>query len=305
MFVQTIVAVMLLFISFSSAQAVIKIEQATAQAGVAYVQGNGAAKGAMITWDGFAVTTANKNNGGFSFVGVLPADCTGQLSDGVPADTVTVRVLGCTPVTAGGPPAPVPQTGQTTSYGTRDDGALQKGVPFPNPRFTDNGNGTITDNLTRLIWLQDPTRCFGMGFSGTQTMTPWAVALTSVNSLSSGNCPVDGSGLTDGSAAGNWRMPNLRELQSLVDYNGNNPALPAGAPFTCMDFVNEPPNPPSTCFRPFPWSSTTYVGDQALGCRPPALSGSCAWSVNFDDGTLGPTPKGAGNLTVLPVRGGS
>jgi hypothetical protein len=33
--------------------------------------------------------------------------------------------------------APVPKTGQTISYGTRDDGALQKGVAWPTPRFTD------------------------------------------------------------------------------------------------------------------------------------------------------------------------
>jgi hypothetical protein len=33
--------------------------------------------------------------------------------------------------------APVPQTGQVPSYGTRDDGALQKGVAWPTPRFTD------------------------------------------------------------------------------------------------------------------------------------------------------------------------
>ena len=51
--------------------------------------------------------------------------------------------------------APVPKTGQTTSYGTGDDGALQKGVAWPTPRFTDNSNGTVTDNLTRLIWMKN------------------------------------------------------------------------------------------------------------------------------------------------------
>ena len=35
-------------------------------------------------------------------------------------------------------PAMVPKTGQTTSYGAGDDGALKKGVAWPNPRFTDN-----------------------------------------------------------------------------------------------------------------------------------------------------------------------
>ena len=52
-------------------------------------------------------------------------------------------------------PAMVPKTGQTTGYATGDDGALQKGVAWPNPRFTDNGDGTVTDNLTGLIWLKN------------------------------------------------------------------------------------------------------------------------------------------------------
>ena len=48
-------------------------------------------------------------------------------------------------------PAPVPKTGLTSSYLTGDDGDLQKGVPSPNPRFTNNGDGTVTDNLTGLM----------------------------------------------------------------------------------------------------------------------------------------------------------
>jgi hypothetical protein len=54
------------------------------------------------------------------------------------------------------------KTGQTASYATGDDGNLQKGVTLPSPRFTcnpsedctpGNNNGTVTDNLTGLIWL--------------------------------------------------------------------------------------------------------------------------------------------------------
>ena len=51
--------------------------------------------------------------------------------------------------------APVPKTGQTTIYAAGDDGALQKGVAWPTPRFTDNDNGTVTDNLTGLIWMKN------------------------------------------------------------------------------------------------------------------------------------------------------
>ena len=51
--------------------------------------------------------------------------------------------------------APVPKTGQTSSTPPVDDGGLQKGVAWPTPRFTNNNNGTVTDNLTGLIWMQN------------------------------------------------------------------------------------------------------------------------------------------------------
>ena len=40
--------------------------------------------------------------------------------------------------------ARVPKTGQTSSFGNRDDGELQAGIAWPSPRFTDNGDGTFT-----------------------------------------------------------------------------------------------------------------------------------------------------------------
>ena len=43
-------------------------------------------------------------------------------------------------------PAPVAKTGQTVSYMAGDDGALRPGVAAPSPRFSDNANGTVTDN---------------------------------------------------------------------------------------------------------------------------------------------------------------
>ena len=121
----------------SSAQAAIKIEVAEVQNGFAFVKGNGAARDAQITWDGNAVTTANKNNGGFSFNGAVPADCIGVLRDGVSA--INVQVLNCTPAVSTAP-APVPKTGQTTSFATGDDGALQRAL-HGQPRFTDNETG--------------------------------------------------------------------------------------------------------------------------------------------------------------------
>ena len=84
----------------------------------------------------------------------------------------------------------VPKTGQTASYATGDDGDFEKGVAWPNPRFTDNGNGTVTDSLTNLIWLKN-ANCFETRM--------WAQALTDCNGLASGSC-----GLTDGSSAGDF-----------------------------------------------------------------------------------------------------
>lgn len=104
----------------------------------------------------------------------------------------------------------LPKTGQTSSYAAGDDGDLEKGVAWPGTRFTDNMNGTITDNLTGLVWLKIAS-CIGQ-----QT---WANGLTDANTLNSGEC-----GLTDGSVEGDWRMPNANELHSLINFEQMNPA---------------------------------------------------------------------------------
>jgi hypothetical protein len=209
----TIVALATLVTCVASAQTTIRIEIAEVQNGVVFVKGTGATSGAPITWEGNLVTTANRNKGGFSFNGTVPADCIGTLSDGV--STGTVQILGCTPISGGF--LPLPRTGQTTSYVAGDDGALQKGLAPPTPRFTDNANGTITDNLSGLIWLKNAT-CFGL--------QNWFEALADALGLESAQC-----GLSDGSVAGDWRLPNVRELQSLVDYGRDEPAMPEGHPF--------------------------------------------------------------------------
>lgn len=170
----------------------------------------------------------------------------------------------------------VPQTGQTTCWssagsvivcaGTGQDGEVQAGVVPPNPRFTDNGDGTITDNLTGLIWLKD-ANCFGIQI--------WAQALTVANTLNSGEC-----GLLDGSVEGDWYLPNRNELTSLLDLENFNPALPTGHPF--MNFV-------SSFYR-----SSTTSADTPGG----------AWVVDFGGGGVDFIGK-TGDFFVLPVRGGS
>jgi hypothetical protein len=166
--------------------------------------------------------------------------------------------------------APVPKTGQTASTLSKDDGDLEKGEAWPTPRFTANGNGTVTDNLTKLIWLQN-AYSFVSGRS-------WANALIEANILQSGSIP----GLTDNSKAGDWRLPNVRELKSLLDYGGFTPAiLPAGHPFTNVM--------PGTY-----WSSTAWAH--------PTIPTN-AWIVRFTDGTMYALSKSTLNH-VWCVRGG-
>lgn len=287
-----------LAIFITSAEAAIKIEQATVQNDVAYIQGNGAALGSQITWEGKAVTTANKKNGGFSFMSVLPADCTGALSDGY--TKVDVAVLGCTPVG----PALVPNTGQKTSYDTnnpqRDDGALQKGVAWPDPRFTKNVNadqddglgggiagngicdgtevcnGTITDHLTGLIWLAN-ANC-------ANALRNWQTALSDVVSLNTTGT-MNGNGCGDSSNAGgfqnDWRLPNRNELASLLDLGHAYPALPTGHSFTNFQAA-------------IYWSSTTFAGSSIEACV-----------VNFYEGVIAWIAKGVNFNFVIAVRGGS
>src|SRR5215510_6752431 len=57
-----------------------------------------------------------------------------------------------------------------------------------------------------------------------------------------------------GSHQTDWRLPNIRELQSLVDYGTFDPTLPAGHPF-----VNVPLGVPAALAVAY-WSSTTYQG---------------------------------------------
>jgi hypothetical protein len=149
-------------------------------------------------------------------------------------------------------PIDIPKTGQTISYGDGDDGELQTGIAWPDPRFTDNEDGTVTDNLTGLIWTQDAS-CLDPQFGS------WVYALGACNALASGTC-----GLTDGSQAGEWWLPNVRELQSLIDYSHYTFALHPDHPFTNVQW--------SLTY----WSSTTYAQSVTLK----------AWTVHFHDGAL-------------------
>ncbi|MBC7523306.1 MAG: DUF1566 domain-containing protein [Flavobacterium sp.] len=67
--------------------------------------------------------------------------------------------------------------------------------------YTDNGNGTITDNLTQLVWQKVPNT----------TVLTWENALVYAETLSL-------------ASATDWRLPNIKELQSLNDESVTNPS---------------------------------------------------------------------------------
>ncbi|MEI6168234.1 MAG: DUF1566 domain-containing protein [bacterium] len=171
--------------------------------------------------------------------------------------------------------AQVAKTAQTTSYAAGDDGDLKRGVAWPSPRFTDIGDGTVTDNLTGLIWLKDAN-----AFGG-QT---WAQALTDCATLANG-----AHGLTDGSVAGAWRLPNIRELLSLIDYRRSSPALCNTSGYGQWSSLSPFTGVQSSYY----WSSTTRSDNTAN-----------AWDMHLNFGIAGGNVKTVSTSYVWPVRGG-
>jgi Protein of unknown function (DUF1566) len=149
--------------------------------------------------------------------------------------------------------APVARTGQTECFdsvgngipcaSTGQDGDVQAGVEWPTPRFTDRHDGTVEDNLTGLIWLKNAT-C--------TTISPadWVTALSSANALAHGQC-----GLADKSKPGDWRLPNVKELHSLLDFAWFGPALSNAAGTAQWSDEDAFTGVAGTEY----WSSTTYT----------------------------------------------
>jgi len=167
--------------------------------------------------------------------------------------------------------ADVPKTGQTAKYSTGDDGDLQIGISWPEPRFivASSGTGTmVTDELTGLIWPQNGgTPTVDLCTGGTLT---WQAALNYVACLNTNTY----LGYND------WRLPNVNELKSIVIAGqANIPLWLNTHGFAGALAANY-------------WSSTSYAADTTT-----------AWFVDFSYGSAISYTKNYGER-VWPVRSG-
>jgi hypothetical protein len=112
-------------------------------------------------------------------------------------------------------PAPIMITGATNSLVNGDDGSRRQGEPWPQPRFqalVDEREGVVRDRATGLYWKRQPL----------PQQVNWTLARNEIDRL---NEAPGFAGYND------WRMPNIREILSLIDYGRSAPALPHGHPF--------------------------------------------------------------------------
>lgn len=138
------------------------------------------------------------------------------------------------------------------------DAELRCGRPWPVPRFLPQGE-VVIDRLTGLGWRREADL--------TGAAVTWAEALAAVRAL-------------NGSAvSAPWRLPNINELESLVDASRHTPALPADAAFTGL--------------RNGYWSSTTS-----------AYEPDWAWALYLDKGAVGVGQKTGAHFHVWAVEDG-
>jgi len=150
----------------------------------------------------------------------------------------------------------IPATGQTTSFGPASDGAVRAG---PALSYADNGDGTITDKNTGLMWekkddsggIHDKDNAYTWSSEESVAMDGTIVTVF----LSSLNTPPCFAGHCD------WRIPNVKELFSIMNHEGGGATSPpmvdpifaaAGCP-GCTDVRQAA----CSCTESIYWSSTT------------------------------------------------
>ena len=170
---------------------------------------------------------------------------------------------------------PIVGTGQTKYYNNIGEiSAPAKGQPYYGqasfysgniPSYTDNGDGTITDNVTDLMWV----KAHG-------SLISWSDAVAGASTNSTG-------GYTD------WRMPTIKESYSLIMFSGvNGPDetdISGYVPYidtAYFDFVYGSGTSTNTGERIIDcqdWSSNKYV-DKVMGNQ------TAIFGVNFADGRI-------------------
>lgn len=190
------------------------------------------------------------------------------------ADEVFTITIESRPVESPASATPLLATGQITCVdiagatvdcaGTGQDGDVRAGVV---QRYQSHDDGTITDHNTGLVWEKKTAANMLDAYT-------WDDAFVYVAGLNA----VRFAGYDD------WRLPNIRELQSLIDYGRFDPAV---APE-----LNDCANGSCTVSGSY-WSSTSAIS-----------AGILAWRVNFYDGFQIVGGK-TFTIRVRAVRGGS
>jgi hypothetical protein len=160
------------------------------------------------------------------------------------------------------------------------DAALSNGAAR---QYVDNGDGTVTDMKTGLMWeklSQDGS------IHDYNTFYSWYTAFTTkIATLNTMNSGAGFANHTD------WRLPNRFELETLVDLGRVNPAIDPAFNTSCAASCTV-----TTCSCTQSgsyWSSTTYQNYPTF-----------AWLVSFYDGLVNTSDK-SGSTYVRAVRGGS
>jgi hypothetical protein len=180
----------------------------------------------------------------------------------------------------------IPKTGQTASYHSGDDGdPLNRWGISVTTRFTPGIGaqvGTVIDNATGLMWEQKTNDGTIHDYDNEYS---WKVAFDVFLNGPSGLNTTNFAGYND------WRIPNINELLSIVDYG---PPNIHGTPTINLIFRTG-----SYCTKyDSYWSST--VGLQVFFPGGPPTE---AWSLEFLGGMMNYQPQGGWNH-VRAVRGG-
>lgn len=217
----------------SGKASVVDTEDATAESSDILSSKTGYVNGVKITGNIENQTLSNTNDtvtGGYYTSTTLSSIDTDLIAENIKSG---ITIFGVTGSLSAGTNYSLPKTGQTTSYQPGDDGIYQKG--FTGTRFVDNGNNTIKDNATGLMWK----KC-SEGQSGTDCAATNATGFSWVNAITA--CENYTIGIYD-----DWRLPNVMELYSILNFQSSG---------TAIDLAIFPATKTNVEY----WSSTTSKG---------------------------------------------